>query len=239
MSGNITFDKEKVTFNLAKLKKGGQNFEIVVDPDLAIDFKQGKEVDIEDVLKYEKIFEDAKKGELAPEIETQKILDTIDPLKVAKIILEEGEIQLTAEHRQKLRDEKRNKIISIIVGNGIDPRTKLPHPRVRIENAFEIAKISIAEMVKAEDQVENIIRKLQPILPISFKKKRIAIKVPGTYAGKAYSVLQNSAKLEKEEWLNDGSFACVIEIGAGFAIDLFDKLNGMTHGEVESKELDE
>lgn len=235
---NITYDKEKVTFNLSRLRKGGETFEIVVDPDLAIDFKQGKKIDIEDILKSEKIFFDAKKGELASEIVMQNIFKSDNPIEIARLILKDGEIQLTAEFRQKLRDEKRNKIISIIAANAIDPRTKLPHPRVRIENAFEQAKIGIAEMQKAEDQIEGIVRKLQPILPISFKKKRMAIRIPGTYAGKAYPLIQSMSSLETEEWLNDGSFACVVSVGAGMAVEMFDKLNSMTHGDIESRDLD-
>ena len=62
-----TYDHEKVSFNLARLKKGGEHFEIVVDPDLAVSFKEGQDIPIKDILKGEKIFSDAKKGQLASE----------------------------------------------------------------------------------------------------------------------------------------------------------------------------
>ena len=42
--------------DLSKLKKGGLTFEVAVDPDLAVDYKKGKKVDISEVLKSKKIF---------------------------------------------------------------------------------------------------------------------------------------------------------------------------------------
>ena len=63
----ITHDHEKIHLNLGRIKKEGENFEIVVDPDLAIEFKDGKEVDIREVLKSEEVFSDAKKGLLCSE----------------------------------------------------------------------------------------------------------------------------------------------------------------------------
>ena len=61
--------------------------------------------------------------------------------------------------------------MEIIHRNGVDPKTKLPHPIQRLENAFEEAKIKIDERRSAEDQVKEILDKLRPVLPISFEKK--------------------------------------------------------------------
>ena len=156
MKGFQTFDRERVSFNLAKLKKGGETFEIAIDPDLAIDLKHGKDVDMRDVLKSEDIFSDAKKGTLASESKMHELFNTSDPLKVAEAIINDGQIQLSSEYREKLREEKKNKIVNIIHRNAIDPKTNLPHPPQRIENAFKEAKVHIDEFKKAEelDQLE-------------------------------------------------------------------------------------
>ena len=60
--GQQLFDHQKISINLARLKTHGLNFEIVVDPDLAIDFKHGKDVEIRELLKAEEVFVDANKG---------------------------------------------------------------------------------------------------------------------------------------------------------------------------------
>jgi ribosome maturation protein SDO1 len=165
------FVQERVHFNLAKLKKAGETYEIVVDPDKAILHKEGAKVDIEDVLKAQKIFNDASQGEHASEERLREVFGTDDALQVAEIILKEGEIQLTAEHRAKVREEKRKRIVQMIAKNTCDPKTKLPHPVLRIENAMEEAKIRINEFKRPEDQLNDIIKDLRPLLPLSMETR--------------------------------------------------------------------
>ena len=233
----LTFDKEKVVLNTAKLKKDGFNFEVAVDPDLAISYKKGEDIDIREVLKSENIFFDVKKGELASEAEMKNVFDTTDGIKIAEQIIKTGDIQLTAEYRQQLRESKKRRIIEIIHRNGVDPKTKLPHPIVRLENAFNEVKVHIDEFKSAEDQVQDVLVKLRPILPISFEKKKLQIIIPANYASKCYSIVKSFGDLSKDEWQNDGSWLGVIEIPAGLSEEFFEKLNSITHGDLESKEI--
>lgn len=233
----ITYDKERVQLNLARLSKGSQRFEIVVDPDLAVEFKNGKQVDIKEVLKSEEIFSDAKKGMLASENIIQQVFNLTDPMQVAKKILEQGEVQITAEHREKLREEKRNRIIDIIHKNGVDPKTHLPHPASRLENAFKEANIRIDEYKTAEDQIQDILKELRAVLPIKFELKEVAVKIPPEYAAKSYSTVKMFGTMLREEWQTDGSWSVVIELPAGLETDFYDKINSLTHGNVETKVL--
>ncbi|MFH1589316.1 MAG: ribosome assembly factor SBDS [archaeon] len=237
--GQQLFDYKKIDINTAKLKTHGQTFEIVVDPDLAIKFKQGEEVDVREVLHAEEIFSDANKGLHAPESEIKKIFGTTDSLQVAKKILTDGEIQLTAEYRDKVRAEKKKRIIDIIYKNGIDPKTKLPHPIQRLENAFNEAKIHIDELKRAEDQVTEIVKRLMPVLPIRFARKEIQLVVPAEHAARLYGHVTKFGDIKKEQWMNDGSWFAVVEIPAGLQNEFFDELNKETHGNIEAKILGE
>ncbi|MBD3202871.1 ribosome assembly factor SBDS [Candidatus Woesearchaeota archaeon] len=234
-----TFDKEQVKFNLAKIKKGGQTFEVIIDPDKIIEFKEKKKVETREILRYEKIFSDAKKGFLASEKDLKSIFGTSDPIQVGKNILDKGEIQFTQEYRDKIRKEKKKRIIDIITRNAIDPQTKLPHPKTRIEAAFEEANIKIDEIKDAESQVDDIVTDLRPIIPIKFSKKEIQIKIGPKHAPKAYSVVDRMAKIKFDNWQTDGSWVCNVEIPAGIQNEFFDKLNKLTHGEIESKVISE
>lgn len=232
-----TFDKERISLNLARLKKGGKTYEIDVNSELALAFKGGASVDIKDVLKAEKIFYDAKKGLLASETEMQSLFSTSDPLEVAKIIIKEGDVQLTAEYRAKLRDQKKKQIINMIHRNAVDPKTHLPHPPQRIENAIEEAKVHIDEYTPVQKQVEDILKKIRPILPIKFEIKEIAVKIPPDYAAKSYSTVKNFGKIMKEDWQKDGSWVVVIEMPGGLEQDFYDDINKICHGNIESKVL--
>src|SRR3989338_7316502 len=98
---------------VARLKKDGEAFEILVDCDKAIEFKKGKG-SIQDAVVAEYIYKDSKKGSKASEHEIEKFFETTNFYDVAEIILRHGEIQLTAEYRSKLREEKRKKIVELI-----------------------------------------------------------------------------------------------------------------------------
>jgi len=233
----MTFDKERIHLNLARLHKGSEKFEIDVDPEKAIAFKKGQLEDIKEVLKVEKVFSDAKKGMEASEKLMQSMFKTADPLEVAKIIITKGEIQLTEEYRRKTREFKKKHILTIIQRNGVDPKTHNPHPLQRLENAFEEAKVRIDDFADAESQVQDVLKKLRVILPIKFEIKEIAIKIPAEYAAKAYSLVKGFGHIIKDDWQSDGSWLVVIEIPGGMEQDFYDKINSFTHGNNESKVL--
>jgi ribosome maturation protein SDO1 len=91
---------------IARLEYFGEHFEILVDPDLASDFKRGKEIEIEKILAVEEIFKDAKKGDKASEEAMIKAFGSIDPLEAAAMIIKKGQVQLTAQQRRDMQEEK-------------------------------------------------------------------------------------------------------------------------------------
>lgn len=229
----ISYDKERVSFNLARLKKGGQVFEIVVNPDEAIAYKMKGQGTLDEVLRGKEIFSDAKKGVLAPESVMKSLFGSADPFKVADIILKEGEIQLTTEYRDNLREQKRKRILSLIQRNAIDPKTKLPHPMTRIENAFERSKCHIDEFRTAEEQTDDVIKALRSIIPLKIEQLVLNISLPPQYAHQSYGILKKLGKIKQEKWGNDGGLAVKLEIPAGIQEDVESKLNSLTHGGVD------
>ncbi len=223
------------SLNLARLKKASEVFEIVVNPDKAIYFRKHPESNIRDALVYPKIYSDVKKGILPSEQRLQAVFGTTDPLEVSKQIIMKGDIQVTAEYRKQLLEQKRRQIIEMIRKQGVDPRTNAPHPLTRIEAALEQSKAKIDEYKPAETQVQEILKQLRPILPIKMVTKEIDITIPAQYAQKAYPTIKHFAKILRENWENDGSWHGMIEIPGGLETDLYDKLNNIAHGSVQAK----
>lgn len=221
----------------ARITRDHTHFEILVDPDKALDLRKGKAIAIEDILAVRDVFKDASKGERASAFEMERHFNTSDPFKVAEFIIRHGEVQLTTEQRRKILEEKRKQIAEIISKQGINPQTKLPHPVTRILNAMEEAKVSVDISKPASDQVESVLSKIQPIIPIAFERLEIAIKVPADQAGRISSIIRNIAPVKKEEW-RDYWFA-VIEIPAGMQSEIYKRLNDLTAGKVEVKIIKE
>jgi len=217
----------------ARLEYFGEHFEILVDPDLASDFKRGQNINIEDILVVEEIFKDAKKGDKASEEAMIKAFDTTDHLEVAAAILHKGQIQLTAQ----LQEEKRLKVISTITREAINPQTKLPHPARRIEIAMEEAKVRIDPFKSIDEQVNTTLKAIRTKIPIRFEKVKVAIRVPGDFTGKVYGAIPEFGTTTKEEWQQDGSWVAVVEIPGGMQENFYNKLNELTRGQVETKLL--
>ena len=222
---------------IARLNKGEDHFEILVDPHIAEQLIEGKDVDIISALAIDAIFKDSKKGTHAPQELIQKHFDTTDIESIAKEIILKGEIQLTTEQRHEMQEKKRKRIVDIIVRNAMDPQTKTPHPRQRIELAMEEASIHIDPFKPVDQQVKVVVEALRPIVPITMDQVRVSVKIPAQFIGKSYGVARNYGVLEREDWQSDGTWMGIIRIPAGMQTDFYEKLNDVTKGNVETRIL--
>lgn len=222
---------------IARLEYYGERFEILVDPDLASDFKRGEDIKIEEILAVEEVFKDAKKGDKASEEAMTKAFDTHDPLEAAVIIIRKGQVQLTAQQRRDMQEDKRRMIVAKIVREAINPQTKLPHPARRIEIAMEEAKVKVDPFKSVDEQVNITLKAIRRLIPIKFEKVKVAIRIPGEDTGKVYGVIPEYGKTLKEEWQQDGSWVAVVEIPGGMQEGFYHKLSEITHGQVETKLL--
>ncbi len=222
---------------IARLEYYGERFEILVDPDLASDFKRGEDIQIEDILAVEEVFKDAKKGDKASEEAMSKAFDTTDPLEAAALIIRKGQVQLTAQQRRDMQEDKRKMVVAKIAREAINPQTKLPHPARRIEIAMEEAKVRVDPFKSVDEQVNVTLKAIRKLIPIRIEKVRVAIRIPGEDTGKVYGVIPAYGKTMKEEWQQDGSWVAVVEIPGGMQESFYQKLSEITHGQVETKLL--
>ena len=219
---------------IARMEKFGHSYEILVDPDLAMEVKHGKGAELSELLAVEKVFKDAKAGdEQSPEM-LEKAFETTDLKTVATKIIQHGDVQLTTEQRKKFLERKRLEIVNFISRNAIDPQTNAPHPPQRIENAMEQANLHIDPFKSNEEQIKEIINSIKAIIPISMEKVHFAVKIPAQYAGKASAII-HKFEIKKEEWLNDGSLVAEFVLPSGMKQDLLNELNSATHGEIAAK----
>ncbi|MAS62662.1 MAG: ribosome assembly factor SBDS [Euryarchaeota archaeon] len=208
---------------IARFEKFGKKFELFVDPDLVELWKTNNDaIEISKLLAIEDVFHDARDGERPTAEVLEKVFNTLKITEIATRIISEGEIQLTANQRKKMVEMKRKQIIQHIQYNAIDPRTKTPHPHTRIELALEQSKYSVDPFKKLDLQVKEAIKLLKPLIPLSFETSRMAFRIPGKNYGSISKLLREFK--EKDEWLENGDWACIIEIPSGMKADLISKV---------------
>ncbi|ELZ74198.1 MULTISPECIES: ribosome assembly factor SBDS [Haloferax] len=221
----------------ARLESHGARFEVLIDPDAALSIKRGEfDGDLEEVIAAEDVFEDASRGDRPAENDLEKVFGTTDPLEIIPEVVKQGEIQITAEQRREMQEQKRKSLINRIARNAVNPQMNdSPHPPERIERALEEAGFKIDPMEPVESQVDDALDALRPVLPIKFAEVTVAVQLPAEYAGSGQAQIRSYGDLEREEWQNDGSWVGVITFPAGMQNDFYDKVNNITSGTAETR----
>tara|TARA_Y100001934_G_scaffold34177_1_gene38741 strand:- start:6874 stop:7566 length:693 start_codon:yes stop_codon:yes gene_type:complete len=221
----------------ARFETGGNRFEILIDPEAAQQYKEGNEIDWEEAIAADGVWSDSSKGERAPEKLVNETFGSLELIDIYKKILVEGSIQLTSQQKKEMIEQKRKRIISHIAANAMNPQTGGPHPPQRIENAIEEIRYSVDPIESDEKQIERIVSKIKMLIPISFDKIRVAVKIPAIHVGKCYGQLSGLGNIESEEYQKDGSWIGIIEMAAAAQTKLEDLLGSVTKGTAEIKAL--
>lgn len=221
----------------ARLESHGARFEVLVDPDAALAIKRGEfDGDLEEVIAAEEVFENASRGDRPAEADLEDVFETTDPLEIIPEVIRRGEIQITAEQRREMQEQKRRQLINRIARNAINPQMDdAPHPPDRIESALEQAGFTVDPMEPIETQVDDALDALRPVIPIRFDEVIVAVQLPAEYAGSAQAHVRQFGDLQREEWQNDGSWVGVIEFPAGMQNDFYDLVNEHTSGTAETR----
>jgi len=215
---------------VARFSFEGEKFEILVKPDPALEYKLGKKKDISAILVSEDIYTDSGKGTKPSTEKLLKAFKTEDLTEIAEIIMQKGDLNLTTDQRRKMIDDKRKQIIEYIAKTYVDPRTHLPHPPLRIEQAMKDGRVSIDPQKSVDEQVKDIVENLRSIIALKSESLSLEIIIPAQYASQSYSVLKSVGSLKKEEWQNNGSLKAILEIPAAARPNVIDRLGSITKG---------
>jgi len=223
-----------MTNTIARIKKAGKHFEIIVDLNEALKFKKGESNFIE--AEGDRIFTDSKKGQVPSEKDLKEAFGTTDINEIVKKIVKGGEVQTTQEHRDAEQEKKFRQIVDFISRNAIDPQSGNPITSERIKNAIEQSKVNIKN-TSVENQINDVLAEISKIIPIKIETKHVRIVVPAMHTGKVYGLI--SQYKENEKWLDNGDLEVEVKVPSGIIIDFYEKLNNVTHGSAITEEIKE
>lgn len=203
---------------IIKYKKDNHNFEIIVFPDKAYEFKEGKIKNIKDVILTDEIYKDARKGERVSEEILKKVFGTNDRLEIIKKIILESEIPLPAEYRRKLLEDRKKLVIEHIKRIAIDPRINAPFTYERLEEMIESVKYKFDLNKSLEREIDDVLKELKKKYPIKIEIKKFKVIVPLENVGNLH-IIKNRYKLIKEEW--GEKWIGIFEVPAGLVSNFY------------------
>jgi ribosome maturation protein SDO1 len=188
---------------IVRLKKGKKTFEVLTNDGAVTKFRENKLKNLDQVIASgDDVFLDIGKGKKASRDELTAAFETEDVRAIQEIIVRKGEVQLSANERKDMLENKRTEILAFIHKNYVDSVKGIPVPLTRISNALDQLKPRIDPDQPADRQVNLMYDKLLTVLPLRKGNASITglVTVPTKYAGAAASVVRKFASVTKEDF---------------------------------------
>ena len=130
--------------------------------------------------------------------------------KNLQTIVLNGELQLTANDRKLLVENKRKQIVNLINKEYINPTTLKPYGIVQIDSALTSIKAKIEIEKRAEDQVKTILKTLILSLPLKkVEEMEGTLKIPLKFVGQVQSFIHKHCKVISENFESEN---CVFNL---------------------------
>lgn len=233
------FDKERISFNLLKYEKFGNKFEIIIDPDKAVEIIRNGDIknieEVTEMLKAQEIFKNSKTGARANQKDIIETFGTDDVIEVAIFMLENGEVQLNSEYRKIIAEQRYSQLIFELNKICTDAQTGYPIPVSRIENALKEGKFSINLYQKQEDQIKEALTCLSNQLNISYGTVEIEITVSSENIKLLKNAIPQIINEAKHNWLSDGFLQLKINLPKGKLNAVKNKINSINNKEIKIK----
>jgi len=101
------------------------------------------ETDLSEVLQTDRIFTNVSKGQFASSKDLQDAFGTTDQVKLCKLLLDKGEIQVTDVERASLLDNTSREVAAMVVDKCIDATTHRPFTLLQIRDAMKKAEFVV------------------------------------------------------------------------------------------------
>ncbi|MFA5061348.1 MAG: ribosome assembly factor SBDS [Candidatus Pacearchaeota archaeon] len=223
-----------MTKTIARIKKEGKHFEILVDLEEALKVAKGeKNANLSSAILTDAVFYNLKSGEHASEEDLEKAFETTNFEEVAEKIIKTGEIVRTTESMKEEQNKKYKQVVDFLSKNAVSPEGR-PYTPDRIMKALSEAHVNIKNK-PIEIQIDEILEQLFRVLPIKIERKKVRLTIPAIHTGKAYGIVKEFIK--EEDWKSNGDLEVVVEMPTAMIFDFYDKINSATHGSVLSEEI--
>merc|ERR1711907_630176 len=208
---------------VVRIKRGGKRFEIAAYPNMVQPWRDKLEKDLGEVLQSDRVFTNVSHGKFAKKQDLIKCFQSDNEEEICKLILEKGEIQISAEERKLALERLFKEIAAIVAQKCLNTETKLPLTVSYVERVMKDMNYNINPTRPAKQQALVVISSMQVDHPIQRARMRVKISLADP---DALAVLVQNAGLEAVEQTADGIAIGLIDPGSFRMLDELTKTSG-------------
>ncbi|EOD44947.1 Ribosome maturation protein SBDS [Neofusicoccum parvum] len=132
--------------SLVRMKRGKKRFEIACYKNKVLEWRNGVEKDLDNVLQIPNVFVNVSKGQVANSQDLGKAFGADKSLDdIILEILKKGELQVGEKERNAQLERVHAEVIDIVAGKLVDPKTKRVYTTGMIEKALDQLSSQIAQ----------------------------------------------------------------------------------------------
>jgi len=203
---------------VVRMNRNGKKFEVACYPNKILNYRQGIETDLSEVMQTDRIFTNVSKGQFASSKDLMTAFDTSDQEQVCRIILDKGDIQVSGMERSATLENTAREVANMIATKCVHPVSNRPYTTSQIRDAMKKSEFSVQPTTSrsVKQQFLDCVKAIQDkgILEVQRAKMELAIvlsdpSVAGELVSRlkleARAVIQPSQHKERVQFLIDPS----------------------------------
>ena len=178
MSRQITQPVNQVRLTnvaVVRLSRHGNRFEIACYKNKIVNYRQGTETDLSEVLQTTTVFTNVSKGQFAKSSVLQECFGTADEEEVCRFILEKGEVQISDQERAVQLESMLREVASMVSEKCINPVNRRQYTMAQIRDAMKKAGFMVHPTRNVKQQFLDCVRLLQEKSVINIERAKMLL----------------------------------------------------------------
>jgi ribosome maturation protein SDO1 len=196
---------------VVRMNRGGRRFEIACYRNKVVNYRQGLETDLSEVLQTDRVFQNVSKGQFANSGDLEAVFGTRDETAICKIILERGALQVGDLERSQQLESTQRDVATWVANNCVHPTSQRPYTVPQIRDAMREAEFAVHPTRSVKRQYLDCIKLLQSkhILPIQRAKMQLQLLYPVEHRSQVNGALK-ALQLVPDEQTTNGTESQVV-----------------------------
>ena len=162
MSRQLPINQVRLTnVAIVRLARAGHRFEVACYRNKILNYRQGTETDLSEVLQTERVFTNVSKGQFANTKILQQCFDTTDELEVCRFILDKGDVQISDQERAAQHESTLREVASMVTEKCVRPGSRRPYTMAQVRDAMKRAGFMVHPTHNVKQQFLDCVKLLQ------------------------------------------------------------------------------